>query len=79
MNAPEEETLTTSSVRCKKQIHEDNIRESKLQNKAVSQIISEFLGALIFNSVQSKTARLVVPPKWKVNIHKKYTKTQYRV
>lgn len=46
------------------------MQESKLQNKAVSQIISEFLGALIFNSVQSKTARLVVPPKWKVNIHK---------
>ncbi|XP_071871473.1 calcium-independent phospholipase A2-gamma isoform X1 [Bombus fervidus] len=74
LNAPEEETLTTSSVQYKKQIHEDNIRESKLQNKAVSRIISEFLGALIFNSVQSKTARLVVPPKWKVNIHKNIPK-----
>ncbi|XP_076761775.1 calcium-independent phospholipase A2-gamma [Xylocopa sonorina] len=64
--------LTDNSVQCKKKIsQEENENESKSRTKAASKPLSQLLGALIFNwTVQSKTVNLVMPPKWKLNVHK---------
>lgn len=70
----EEKTLITNTSECKKQTHEDITSENKFQAKIGSQSLSQFLNALIFNSAQSKTAGLVVSPKWKINLHKNIPK-----
>ncbi|OAD60245.1 Calcium-independent phospholipase A2-gamma, partial [Eufriesea mexicana] len=74
LETKEKATLTTNTINCKSQIQEDTTNERKFQNKPGTQSISKFLGALIFNSVKSKTARLVVPPKWKMNVYNNISK-----
>lgn len=69
-----EGVTSTNSIQCKKPVVEDKASETRVQSKAASQSISDFFGGLIFNSVQSKTARLIVPPKWKINIHENISK-----
>ncbi|CAL7939301.1 unnamed protein product [Xylocopa violacea] len=69
----EQFALTDNSIRCKKKITpEEDTNENKSLTKTAPQSLSRLLGELIFNSTvfQSKTVNLVMPPKWKLNIHK---------
>lgn len=68
----EQLALTDNSMRCKKKATpEETENENKNQTKTAFQSLSQLLGTLIFHStVQSKTVNLVMPPKWKLNIHK---------
>ncbi|KOC70411.1 Calcium-independent phospholipase A2-gamma [Habropoda laboriosa] len=71
LETQEEEILAANSVKYEEQVQEEIVNEHKFQNKGGSYAFSQFLGALIFKlTVQSKTANLVVSPKWKVNVHK---------
>ncbi|CAK9812150.1 Calcium-independent phospholipase A2-gamma [Anthophora plagiata] len=70
-----EETLAVNSGKYKKQVHKESVNEHKFQEKGGSRALSQLLGTLIFKlTVQSKTANLVVSPKWKVNVHKNIPK-----
>ncbi|XP_017891193.1 calcium-independent phospholipase A2-gamma-like isoform X2 [Ceratina calcarata] len=55
---------------------ESGTSETKQKGKTGAQSISQFISAFIFNSTvqQSKTVNLVVPPKWKLNVHKSIPK-----
>lgn len=62
---------TVNIVLSRKQDQAESTIEAKQKGKTGTQSIGQLISAFIFNStVQSKTVNLVVPPKWKVNVHK---------
>ena len=70
--AKEEETLVPNPSKHQKPTREEAaVGEHRLEAKEQSYDLSQILGALIFKlTSKSRTATLVIPPKWKINIHK---------
>ncbi|XP_043250117.1 calcium-independent phospholipase A2-gamma-like isoform X2 [Colletes gigas] len=65
------ETLTTNTTKDQKQIRNVTVTEQKLEIKEQSYGFSQILDSLFVKlTTKSKTATLVISPKWKVNLHK---------
>ncbi|XP_076294393.1 calcium-independent phospholipase A2-gamma isoform X1 [Lasioglossum baleicum] len=80
IRAQEEGLATDDPAKYRKacqRIDKDTINERKVEEaKEQSHTLSQILNTLIFKlTSQTRTGTLVVPPKWKVNVHKNISKT----
>ncbi|XP_076644329.1 calcium-independent phospholipase A2-gamma isoform X2 [Halictus rubicundus] len=74
----EEGVVMNDPAKCRKafqHVDDDTINERKMEIKEQSYTLSQMLNTLIFKlTSQTRTGALVVPPKWKVNVHKNISK-----